>query len=58
MGRPHEMMVKHDMAASWLMRFIIIALLGWAGTTLLSVDTRLTLVEYRITLIEGHHNNE
>ena len=44
-----------DEPAQWLMRIIIVAMLGWAGTTLMSVDSRLGIVEYRITQMEKHH---
>lgn len=41
----------------WLVRAVIIGMLAWAGNTLISVDTRLEVLEFRMTLIEGHHND-
>lgn len=46
---------KADAPAQWLVRAIIIGLLGWASSTLISVDSRMAVLEFRMTIIEKHH---
>ncbi len=48
-------MRKADIPAQWLVRAIIIGMLAWASTTLVSVDSRMAVLEFRMTIIEGHH---
>lgn len=43
---------------AWIARAVILAVVLWAGSTLISVDTRMGLLEYRMTMIERHHSPE
>ena len=40
---------------TWFTRAVILGLMAWAGTTLLSVDTRMEVLEWRMTMIEINH---
>lgn len=56
MNKPVEYLRRKEWEFAWCARAIIISLLAWAGTTLLSVDNRVTWNSHQIEHLQEYHD--